>query len=152
MLGFTLIHVSKRGHWSCRFVPVIDSQYYLCHAHMTLGILNSPSIQVQPTHILISYTCMNKIRQWFKEPRHLQKNLQYNILYRDLIRMSVSCVHRDDVIKWKHFPRYWPFVRGIHRSQGSKFKSLGSSCESLVVAETSMTAKFMGPTWTLLSG
>ena len=24
--------------------------------------------------------------------------------------------HYDDVIKWKHFPRYWPFVRGIHRS------------------------------------
>ena len=23
---------------------------------------------------------------------------------------------RVDVIKWKHFPRYWPFVRGIHRS------------------------------------
>ena len=22
----------------------------------------------------------------------------------------------DDVIKWKFFPRYWPFVRGIHRS------------------------------------
>ena len=21
----------------------------------------------------------------------------------------------DDVINWKHFPRYWPFVRGIHR-------------------------------------
>ena len=21
----------------------------------------------------------------------------------------------DDVIKWKHFTRYWPFVRGIHR-------------------------------------
>ena len=21
----------------------------------------------------------------------------------------------DDVIKWKHFPRYWPFVRRIHR-------------------------------------
>ena len=23
--------------------------------------------------------------------------------------------HHDDVIKWKHFPRYWQFVRGIHR-------------------------------------
>ena len=23
----------------------------------------------------------------------------------------------DDVIKWKHFPRYWPFLRGIHRSR-----------------------------------
>ena len=22
----------------------------------------------------------------------------------------------DDVIKWRHFPRFWPFVRGIHRS------------------------------------
>ena len=22
----------------------------------------------------------------------------------------------DDVIKWKYFPRYWPFVREIHRS------------------------------------
>ena len=25
-------------------------------------------------------------------------------------------LHHDDVIKWKHFPRNWPFVRGIHRS------------------------------------
>ena len=25
-------------------------------------------------------------------------------------------IEHDDVIKWKHFPRYWPFVRGIHRS------------------------------------
>ena len=27
---------------------------------------------------------------------------------------SIGC--HDDVIKWKHFPRYWPFVRGIQRS------------------------------------
>ena len=28
-----------------------------------------------------------------------------------------SCwtILHDDVIKWKHFPRNWPFVRGIHR-------------------------------------
>ena len=25
-------------------------------------------------------------------------------------------VDHDDVITWKHFPRYWPFVRWIHRS------------------------------------
>ena len=24
--------------------------------------------------------------------------------------------NHDDVIKWEHFPHYWPFVRGIHRS------------------------------------
>ena len=26
------------------------------------------------------------------------------------------CFCHDGVIKWKHFPRYWPFVREIHRS------------------------------------
>ena len=26
------------------------------------------------------------------------------------------CENHDDVIKWKHFPRYCPFVRGIHQS------------------------------------
>ena len=28
----------------------------------------------------------------------------------------------DDVIKWKHFPRYWPFVRGIHQSPVSQWR------------------------------
>ena len=26
------------------------------------------------------------------------------------------CMMHDDVIKWKHFPRSWPFMRGIHLS------------------------------------
>ena len=30
-------------------------------------------------------------------------------------KRALRAVH-DDVIEWKHFPRYWPFVRGIHRS------------------------------------
>ena len=30
-------------------------------------------------------------------------------------RLWQYCFH-DDIIKWKHFPRYCPFVRGIHRS------------------------------------
>ena len=29
---------------------------------------------------------------------------------------NVMCYMHDDVIKWKHFPRNWPFVRGFHRS------------------------------------
>ena len=27
-----------------------------------------------------------------------------------------QAITHDDVIKWKHFRRYWPFVRGIYRS------------------------------------
>ena len=35
----------------------------------------------------------------------------------DILRRisHIPCL-RDDVIKWKHFPRYWPFVRGVDRS------------------------------------
>ena len=34
---------------------------------------------------------------------------------RILHRIDKSSHHHDDVIKWKHFPRYWLFVWGIHR-------------------------------------
>ena len=44
------------------------------------------------------------------------------ILVQDLhyVKTSIRCrvgltSSYDDVINWKHFPRYWPFVRGIHR-------------------------------------
>ena len=43
----------------------------------------------------------------------------------------------DDVIKWKHFPRYWPFVRGIHRSpvnSSLKGQWRGASMFSLICA------------------
>ena len=37
------------------------------------------------------------------------------ITFHDGTRRNSNFIH-DDVIKWKHFPRNWPFVRGIHRS------------------------------------
>ena len=43
----------------------------------------------------------------------------------------------DDVIKWKYFPRYWPFVRGIHRSPVNsphKGQWLGALMFSLICA------------------
>ena len=38
--------------------------------------------------------------------------------FREFFYISAPYVYslHDDVIKWEHFPRYWPFVRGIHRS------------------------------------
>ena len=32
------------------------------------------------------------------------------------LRNPITPPHDDDVIRWKHFPHYWPFVRGIHWS------------------------------------
>ena len=28
----------------------------------------------------------------------------------------IGLISHVEIIKWKYFPRYWPFVRGIHRS------------------------------------
>ena len=58
--------------------------------------------------------------------RHLQKllylwRLRVGLLVLENTPSRVHCLSiiparsHDDVIKWKHFPRYWPFVRGIHR-------------------------------------
>ena len=33
-----------------------------------------------------------------------------------IILVTTLSSSHDDVIKWKHFPCNWPFVRGIHRS------------------------------------
>ena len=62
----------------------------------------------------------------------MKDNIKIYIFYHLSIPSKVTCFEtvmqfefakvitetdrHDDVIKWKHFPRYWPFVRGIHRS------------------------------------
>ena len=57
-----------------------------------------------PISIEVAMTNMYKLTNG--EPyQTLQSNHDVDIL---------SC-HHEDVIKWKHFPRHWPFVRGIHR-------------------------------------
>ena len=44
-------------------------------------------------------------------------NLLLSSAKKEARALSQCCeIIHDDVIKWKHFPRYWPFVRGIHRS------------------------------------
>ena len=44
-------------------------------------------------------------------PTAIEENFRQNNIF-----VSVGKMLHDDVMKWKHFPRYWPFVRGIHRS------------------------------------
>ena len=71
--------------------------------------INSASFQIMAWHRAIIWsdygTVYWRIRvarpQWVKNP------IPYVVYY---------CACHDDVTKWKHFPRYWPFVRRIHRS------------------------------------
>ena len=57
--------------------------------------------------VKVKICCSNELRglAWLGNPSCL----------RNLPNYTCILLH-DDVIKWKHFPRYWPFVRGIHRS------------------------------------
>ena len=56
-------------------------------------------------------------------PRYRRCLISQLVMYGDnplpepaLIYCHCCSLYHDDVIKWKHFPRHWPFVRGIHRS------------------------------------
>ena len=42
--------------------------------------------------------------------------MQLGLINNQWLRGTQTIVVHDDVIKRKYFPRYWPFVRGIHRS------------------------------------
>ena len=54
---------------------------------------------------------------FLKRPRMLHRPLSF---YAHMWEMKWFVTQRDpehdEVIKWKHFPRYWPFVRRIHWS------------------------------------
>ena len=40
---------------------------------------------------------------------------QYVVLAAQGFPFHISGCYHDDVIKWEQFPRYWPFLQGIHR-------------------------------------
>ena len=51
----------------------------------------------------------------------MKPRLQCKMLFMSILRHGNACaifiyLSHHDVIRWKHFSRYWPFVRGIHRS------------------------------------
>ena len=71
-------------------------------------------------------TC--KLRPWIRRDITVHGNLKRQYKYITRKCLHCLCKHHlaiktretwescyDDVIKWKHFPLYWPFVRGIHR-------------------------------------
>ena len=70
-------------------------------------------------------TCQNKWRQSRQRPPHQQLSehedchLKWSNEWHTVWRPNRAGLH-DDVIKWNHFLRYWPFVWGIHRSPSQR--------------------------------
>ena len=58
-----------------------------------------------------------KTRHCMQHARQMQSMGIYQIQgSTDIYSWSTKARYHDDVNKWKHFPRYWPFVWGIHQS------------------------------------
>ena len=88
------------------------------------GFNLKPLISIE--HILRKlYTHFCHFSQFSNFSRKNHGHVPYGIGY-SMILMGpiIQMVHskwschsiQDDIIKWKHFPCYWPFVQGIHRS------------------------------------
>ena len=54
------------------------------------------------------------VNQW--RPSHTCHPISVCLNNQHTVGFHIKHITHGDVIKWKHFPRYWPFVRGIHRS------------------------------------
>ena len=76
------------------------------HFSQFLNTLEKCLQQLYMKSIWNFYICLSEQRHWYS-------------IWPEWLSTRAWCVWHgmhDDVIKWKHFPRYWPFVRGIHRS------------------------------------
>ena len=114
-----------RNQWF--FYSVITFSYTKCFVHSyTVDVVFTLSYQ-RTNFILDTHSTEYIYVQCLKINQHYdimwECNLQTNeydlhaIMYRSFAHI-IEWKH-DDVIKWKHFPRCWPFVRWIHRTKTS---------------------------------
>ena len=116
------MHVLERKHIYLILIPVkfLRLQLTINHHWLRKQLCANP----QPDLIIVAYC---QLDTWKKLQRNLNKNIKifiqetaYDYVFCEMssILFRPRCVNscHDDVIKWKHFPHDWPFVRGIHRS------------------------------------
>ena len=82
----------------------------------------SPPKSGESRHFSVYRTDTLRIRSLYKHQYHilcLFLESTFDIIISDFVKAANilrMIWHRDDVIKWKLFPRNWPSVRGIHQS------------------------------------
>ena len=112
----------RPGYWSnlpCdwRSTAWAYSEHRLCSANHRPGYWSNLPCDWRSTAWAYSEQEMEngpRIRRWASQARQQMECVLSQRL--DYWASSQKLELHDDVIKWKHFPRYWPFVRGIHRS------------------------------------
>ena len=98
-----LLNFFVKYEYVYRFIySTVSCVYIMCSLHKSSTNLNFPfSLNMN------YYTSYNY---------YMSMSLNHNVYLNRSREISCHPNGHDDVIKWKHFPLYWPFVRGIHRS------------------------------------
>ena len=87
-----------------------DSQFNHSYSKIIWLILRATAVFYLNKYHQASSTRGTKSKQLYIPRLVLQLSLP------NPLKPSRELKCHDDVIKWKHFPRNWPFVREIHRS------------------------------------
>ena len=94
------------------------------------------------------YTLVTQMKQIFDRIPNAKIHFSSSELHVSVaLKSQYLFVVHDDVIKWKNLPRYWPFVRGIHRSSVNsphKVQWRGALVFSLISALTHRCANHRG--------
>ena len=117
------------GEWISNFVPdLVRDQSHFCHSASEAILLSMGKIQHRNSINAsgITTTKQSKTQLHWKRsviiltefssltaPKVVKTRIFGAASNGNFIEMMTF---HDDVIKWKRFPYYWPFVRGIHRS------------------------------------
>ena len=130
MLGLKLIHVRKSGHCSWHRHPHIsthDVQNFVVKILRYTGLFYhfwmlrwhrqlKCSVSKDKNQFILHRQYYD---HWWPVDSTSQGIYSHGIelVHSEYSRFIIRMVNpHDDVIKWKHFPCYWPFVRGIHWS------------------------------------
>ena len=72
--------------------------------------------QTEEYYLSKTFCCQfQAILMYATEKHHNKFRKSFAKMHRWLLVPLKWCWKHDAAIKWKHFPLYWPFVRGIHR-------------------------------------
>ena len=76
------------------------------------------SLPLRQRYVVVCSLSSSPIKAYLKlnSPRYLRGTICLTLIQKRKCTRVARAMTHDDVIKSKHFPRYWTFVWGIHRS------------------------------------
>ena len=105
-ISITYFDAVLRGTHHSTFITVTSHERHAISKHWQLYSSTDTKENIKVP------LCRSAVRGNHRRPVHSNHKWPVMRPYSMSWRLHVAAFH-DDVIKWQHFPRYWPFVRGI---------------------------------------